>query len=195
MPALPLTPEQLADAARLKGLFEQWKVRRKDEGQPSSQMVLGHLLEMNQSAISQYLNGGIPLNTAVAAKFAKVFGCQIDDFSPVLAKEAMGIGEAVTSLMGEGAGQRSPGGSVSVAVGGRQGNLYFQVQIARRGAGDAPALEPQLAACARMCWHGDFHGACRGRDFNARPQRRLPRAEVKRLVHIAFLGPPAGIGA
>lgn len=103
MPALPLTPEQLADAARLKTKFEQWKLRRKEEGQPGSQMALGHLLEMNQSAVSQYLNGNIPLNAPVAAKFAKVFGCQIDDFSETLAKEAQDIGEAVTALIAEGA--------------------------------------------------------------------------------------------
>ncbi|UBB16157.1 hypothetical protein [Comamonas odontotermitis] len=101
MPALPLTDEQLADASRLKSLYEQWKLQRKEEGQPASQMALGHALEINQSSISQYLNGTIPLNTAAAAKFAKVFGCQIDDFSPALAKEALGIGEAVSALVSD----------------------------------------------------------------------------------------------
>ncbi|WP_133856395.1 helix-turn-helix transcriptional regulator [Comamonas sp. JUb58] len=101
MPALPLSPEQHADARRLKAIFEQWKAARKKDGLPSGQLALGVLLDINQSAVSQYLNGGIPLNAPAAAKFAKIFGCQIDDFSLTLASEAKVIGEAVATAGGD----------------------------------------------------------------------------------------------
>ncbi|WP_313330446.1 helix-turn-helix transcriptional regulator [Comamonas sp.] len=101
MPAQPLSPEQHADARRLKAIFEQWKTARKRDGLPSGQLALGMLLDINQSAVSQYLNGGIPLNAPAAAKFAKILGCQIDDFSSTLANEAKVIGEAVGSTGGD----------------------------------------------------------------------------------------------
>jgi hypothetical protein len=88
MPALPLTKEQLDDAARLKRLFLNWQTQRKASGLPSSQEAISELLGFNQSAMSQYLNGKIPLNVAAATKFASVFECSISDFSPTLANQA-----------------------------------------------------------------------------------------------------------
>lgn len=94
MPALPLTPEQRADAARLKHLFAAWQKGRREAGQPSSQEALSDLLGFNQSALSQYLNGRIPLNVAAASKFASLIECSVADFSPTLASE---IGKYVTA--------------------------------------------------------------------------------------------------
>lgn len=94
MPALPLTPEQHADAARLKQLFLAWKVARKEKGEPASQDLFSDQVGFGQSAVSQYLNGKIPLNPAAAAKFSKALGCQISDFSASIAAEASEIGEA-----------------------------------------------------------------------------------------------------
>jgi phage repressor protein C with HTH and peptisase S24 domain len=87
MPALPLTTEQRADATRLKSLFAAWQKRRREAGQPSSQEALSDMLGFNQSALSQYLNGRIPLNVAAATKFAGLIECSIADFSPALAEE------------------------------------------------------------------------------------------------------------
>lgn len=87
MPALPLTPEQRADASRLKTLFAAWQKGRREAGQPSSQEALSDLLGFNQSALSQYLNGRIPLNIVAASKFATLIGCSVADFSPALADE------------------------------------------------------------------------------------------------------------
>jgi SOS-response transcriptional repressor LexA len=88
MPANPLTPEQLADAERLKVLFGHWKQRRKDDGLPASQEAASEMLGFNQSAMSQYLNGRIPLNVEAATKFATLIGTPISEFSPSLASQA-----------------------------------------------------------------------------------------------------------
>lgn len=85
MPALPLTPDQLAEAARLKSLFATWQKGQREAGLPSSQESISDLLGFNQSALSQYLNGRIPLNIAAARKFANLIGADIGDFSPSLA--------------------------------------------------------------------------------------------------------------
>lgn len=95
MPAQPLTPEQLADAGRLKMLFANWQLRRKASGQPYSQEFATDALGFNQSALSQYLNGRIPLNPAAAAKFASVLECSITDFSPALATQVAGFAAAL----------------------------------------------------------------------------------------------------
>lgn len=88
MPAKPLTPQELADAARLKALFQDWQGERKKNGEPASQEALTEILGFNQSSISQYLNGGIPLNVEAAYKFAGLLGQPISAFSQSLAEEA-----------------------------------------------------------------------------------------------------------
>lgn len=98
MPALPLTLEQKEDAARLKKLFLAWKTDRKARGEPASQDAFSDLVGITQSAVSQYLNGAIPLNPAAAAKFSKVLGCQISEFSATVANLASEIGEAATPM-------------------------------------------------------------------------------------------------
>ncbi len=98
MPALPLTLEQKEDAARLKKLFLAWKTDRKARGEPASQDAFSDLVGITQSAVSQYLNGAIPLNPAAAAKFSKVLGCQISEFSTSVANLASEIGEAATPV-------------------------------------------------------------------------------------------------
>ena len=87
MPALPLTKEQLDDAARLKAHFLQWQKARKESGLPASQEALSELLGFNQSAVSQYLNGKIPLNVDAAIKFAALMERPVLDFSPSLAAQ------------------------------------------------------------------------------------------------------------
>lgn len=88
MPANPLTTEQLAEAAKVKDLFANWQRARKAAGEPASQEAASEILGFNQSALSQYLNGRIPLNIDAAAKFAKLIGCAVADFSPSLASQA-----------------------------------------------------------------------------------------------------------
>lgn len=87
MPAQPLTPEQLEDAARLKKLFLSWQQQQRDAGAPVSQENAAEQLGFNQSALSQYLNGKIPLNVDAAAKFSTLLGSPIAEFSPRLSDQ------------------------------------------------------------------------------------------------------------
>lgn len=103
MPALPLTTEQKEDAARLKRLFLAWKESRKASGEPASQDFFSDLVGFGQSAVSQYLNGKIPLNPHAAAKFSKALGCQISDFSESVASLASEIGEGAGATADQGA--------------------------------------------------------------------------------------------
>lgn len=85
MPSNPLTPEQLEDAARLKHRFQEWQRREKEAGRRSSQEAVSDLLGFNQSALSQYLNGRIPLNLQALLTFCKVIGADPGEISPRLA--------------------------------------------------------------------------------------------------------------
>ncbi|AKQ56720.1 LexA repressor [Bordetella hinzii] len=88
MPAQPLTPEQLADAGRLRTAYMLWKIQRQDTGEPTSQEAIASALGFSsQSAVSQYLNGKIPLNVNALAKFATLFDCAPDTISPTLAQD------------------------------------------------------------------------------------------------------------
>ncbi|MBD2819523.1 helix-turn-helix domain-containing protein [Xenorhabdus sp. 42] len=78
-----LTAEQLADAARLKDLFES---KKKQLG--ISQETLAEDIGKTQSAISHYLNGINALNLEMATYFAEKLGVCIADFSPALDKQA-----------------------------------------------------------------------------------------------------------
>jgi len=94
MPALPLTQEQLGDAARLKHLFAAWQKAQRESGLPSSQEAISDLLGFTQSALSQYLNGRIPLNVEAASKFASLLQTQINTFSPTLAEQLDQLGDS-----------------------------------------------------------------------------------------------------
>lgn len=88
MPALPLSDEQLAEAATLKSLFQNWQKERKEAGLPSSQEAASESLGFGQSALAQYLNGKIPLNVEVGIKLANLMGVSLGAFSPTLADQA-----------------------------------------------------------------------------------------------------------
>lgn len=87
MPAKPLTPEQLQDAARLKAAFHTWKNAKADRGEPISQHEVAERLGFSQPALSQYLNGKIPLNGPAVAKFAGLIDVRPEDISPAIAQQ------------------------------------------------------------------------------------------------------------
>lgn len=95
MPAQPLSPGQLAEAAKLKDLFKEWQRARKESGLPSSQEAAADLLGFGQSALAQYLNGRIPLNVDASTKFAGLLGVSIGDFSQSISDQALRIAGAV----------------------------------------------------------------------------------------------------
>lgn len=104
MPAKPLTPPQLEDAARLKKIFEKWQAQRKESKVAASQEAATDALalDFNQSSISQYVNGGIPLNQKAAVKFARGLGCTIAEFSPSIAAEIIEAMSHVGKIPGVG---------------------------------------------------------------------------------------------
>ncbi|CDL86618.1 LexA family protein [Xenorhabdus cabanillasii] len=85
-----LTTEQLADAKRLKDIFES---KKKQLG--ISQEKFADELGKSQGAISHYLNGTNALNLEIAADFANKLGVTINDFSPSLNKQARKLLTAV----------------------------------------------------------------------------------------------------
>ncbi len=107
MPAKPLSDEQREDAKKLKALFQKWKDALADTGRPASQEDIVTDLGFGQSALSQYLNGSIPLNIPVSIKFSELLGVPIKEFSPSLAEAATQYAEAIaraTAPHGPGAG-------------------------------------------------------------------------------------------
>lgn len=77
----PITPEQMADSARLKALFNQRK-------NGLSQADFGAKFDIgSQGMVWQYLNGYTALNAKAAAGFAAGLGCKVSDFSPQLASD------------------------------------------------------------------------------------------------------------
>jgi len=88
----PLTPEQIADASRLKAIFES---KKKELGW--SQETLAEHIGMGQSGIAQLLNGANAIGPSHAAKLAKALKVAIDEFSPTIAAE---IREMNESLLG-----------------------------------------------------------------------------------------------
>lgn len=59
-----------------------------------------------QSAVANFLNGRSPLSLKAALGFARGLKCRVQDFSPRLAKEALGIAEALGELKEYEAGSR-----------------------------------------------------------------------------------------
>lgn len=88
----PLTPEQIADAQRLKSIFES---NKKHLG--LSQETLAEMLGMGQSGVAQLLNGSNAIGPAHAARFAKILGIKVEEFSPSLAREIAEMYEAINS--------------------------------------------------------------------------------------------------
>jgi transcriptional regulator with XRE-family HTH domain len=73
-----LTAEEVADAKRLKKLWQE----KKDPlllNQVKAAKALGY---NSQGAVSQYLNGKVAMNFETVAKFAKLLKVNIDDISP-----------------------------------------------------------------------------------------------------------------
>jgi transcriptional regulator with XRE-family HTH domain len=83
-----VTPETKEEARQLA---ELWASRSHP-----SQAEFGETYGIgNQSAVGQFLRGGVPLSLKAARGFAQGLGCKIEDFSPRLAAEAAAIANMV----------------------------------------------------------------------------------------------------
>lgn len=97
MPSRPLTPEQAADARRLKALFEQWRRGKGKQAEQRSYDEIAESIGYKQSAFSQRLNGTMALNAESAARFAKLIGKPVSAFSPHLAAQIEEQAEAINA--------------------------------------------------------------------------------------------------
>lgn len=84
MPAKPLTEDQMRDAQRLRQAYELWKSSRAESGLSTAQDQVAELFGMGQSALSQYLNGKIPLNAEALQRFCSVLGVRAANISPTV---------------------------------------------------------------------------------------------------------------
>lgn len=99
---LPLSAEIYAQEA--KRLKEIWMSNA--DGR-LAQAQFGEVYDIGgQSAVANFLNGRSPLSLKAALGFARGLKCRVQDFSPRLAKEALGIAEALDELKEYGPGSR-----------------------------------------------------------------------------------------
>jgi hypothetical protein len=88
MPAKELTISQKEDAARLKAVFEQHQASLRKAGKPYNQAaILGEDSPFGQSALSQYLNGRIPLNWPSLQYICTLVGAEPEVISPSIVQE------------------------------------------------------------------------------------------------------------
>ncbi|MBW5406858.1 LexA family protein [Morganella morganii] len=96
-----LSDEQIADAMRLKAIFD---TKRKEPG--LSRESPGEAIGMGQSVVSQLLNGVNAINAENGAKPAVALDVSVDDFSPSLSKETRAIFNVLASQKLKSAGDR-----------------------------------------------------------------------------------------
>jgi phage repressor protein C with HTH and peptisase S24 domain len=86
-----VTAEHEREASVLKRLFE---ARKRELG--LTQNSLGHDYDIgNQAAVWQFMNAKVPLSMKAARGFARGLRCELAEFSPRLAREAISIGATV----------------------------------------------------------------------------------------------------
>jgi transcriptional regulator with XRE-family HTH domain len=95
MPAKPLTPEQLEDARRLREAY----LRAKHERGLTQEGLAQACGWDTQSAVSQYVNGKIPLNIEAAALLCSALQVEIASVSPTIWERIQRIG-AIASAPG-----------------------------------------------------------------------------------------------
>lgn len=82
-----LSLEEIADAQRLKEIYNQRKLDLSKEGRRLTQDDLAHRCGWSgQSAVSQYINARVALNLEAVIKFARELDVRVSDISPRLAK-------------------------------------------------------------------------------------------------------------
>lgn len=100
MPAKQLSSEQKQEAANLKKLFKEWQAERKARGEQSSQEAASETLHFNQSALSQYLGGLIPLNLDAVLKFSRMLNKPAIEISPLVVEAERERATRAAELLG-----------------------------------------------------------------------------------------------
>lgn len=95
MPAKPLSSEQQADAARLRGAWEAFKLRTPGVTQ---EWLADQCGWKTQAAVNQYFSARIALNLAALLKFAAVLEVSPDQISPSLAGQLPSSGRSEKAM-------------------------------------------------------------------------------------------------
>jgi len=103
MPAKPLSPEQKADANRLRAVWDDFKAAHSHATQ---EWLADQCGWKTQGAVNQYLLGKIPLNLPALIKFASALRVAPAEISPSLAAP---LGDAAAALAPQAAAAASPG--------------------------------------------------------------------------------------
>lgn len=131
MPALPLSPEQKEDAKRLFNLYEKWKSAQRQAGERASQEIVAAAVGFaSQSAVSQYMKGGIPLNQDAVVKFAKFFGVSPAEISPAISTQMAVIAEAVSGDITD-ASDHAPIRLVDAKASAGRGEVVFSDDVTK----------------------------------------------------------------
>lgn len=142
---------------RLNAFFRAWQADRKARKLPHAQSEIAEeLFGFGQSALSQYLNGHIPMNAEVVMKFASVLGIDPAKINPTIVRQeqerakvwAPEVPEAQTALL-----QLSPlaldAANLLTAITplSRQRKAYalFIRALERAGMANPPAAAPSAA--------------------------------------------------
>lgn len=138
-----LTPEEKARAARLRAIWDRYRQENPGVSQESMAFDMGW---KTQGAVSQYLNGTIPLNLHAGLRFAKRLGVPVTDIEPAWADDLSGPHHSHTRT------EPSSAAPVSTSIGGAQ---YLQSSPAAQQLVDQLlrlASSGQLpdAACAAL---------------------------------------------
>jgi transcriptional regulator with XRE-family HTH domain len=83
-----LTPQQIADAKRLKTIWD----RKKTSLSLTQEKVCEYMGWSSQGSVSQYLNGKIALNLSAVVKLAKILEVTPAEISPTLMRDLGGPG-------------------------------------------------------------------------------------------------------
>lgn len=96
----PLTPEEIAESAKLKAIYESKKAEAKGRGASLTQADVAEACGWSgQSAFSQYATGKVPLNVEALLKLAKALNFHPGDVSPRLMDTVQpGIGRAMKDV-------------------------------------------------------------------------------------------------
>ena len=132
-----LTPEELAESARLKAIYENRKAAAKARGSSLTQADVAEQCGWSgQSAFSQYATGKIPLNLDALLVLSRVLDFAVEEVSPRLAKElaAAGIESFRTN-------RTASGSNVQMALQHRDSYEYPIISWVMAGAWEE-AIEP-----------------------------------------------------
>ncbi len=135
MPALPLSPEQKQDAARLLASWESYKAANPGASQEKFAAECGW---KTQGSFNQYLHGKIPLNLNALLKMSRVLGVDASTISPTLAAQLPSKPAIPTQL------------AARLATADETTRKLVEIALLEEGDAALQQLSPSIVAMVRM---------------------------------------------